>query len=119
MALVAGAFIAPGPAAAQLVRGFVTGDLISVWCSREEPVDVEACLSYLRGASDALNAMQFEAEELGEEESLPSPVRCVPERVSINELKTVVGRYLEEHPEMRRLQAGVVVMHALREAFPC
>ncbi len=45
---------------------------------------------------------------------------CIPtERVSLGQLGRVVVKYLKDHPEEEHDAAVVLVVVALREAFPC
>jgi len=104
---------APGSPA--LVRGFVSGALLNTWCTRSEPRDIEACFSYLRGVFDVLNSL--DAAGVGAPAS--SIVDCVPDRVSITELRTVLVRHASRHPENLGLQASLLVRKALAENYEC
>jgi hypothetical protein len=101
------------------VRGFVSGGLLATWCSRDAAVDVEACFSYLRGVFDTLNAI--ESRVLGEpgEGDASGIVRCVPERVSVTELRTVFTRHARAHPERLGLQGAVLLAEALVDNYEC
>jgi len=45
--------------------------------------------------------------------------RCIPESATNQQLKDVVVRYLENHPETRHQPARLLANLALGEAFPC
>lgn len=44
---------------------------------------------------------------------------CVPNRAQVGQLRDVVIKYLDEHPEHRHYSADSIVVTALREGFPC
>lgn len=50
----------------------------------------------------------------------PSDIICLPQQgIEGGQLRDVVVKYLEAHPEMRRLPAAMLVQVALASAFPC
>ena len=93
------------------VRGFIVGGRLNAWCTREDPLDVEACYSYLRAVFDTLATLG--AEGAG------ATVACIPDRISIGELRTVVTRYLAADAGRLRLQAALVVREALADGYDC
>ena len=46
------------------------------------------------------------------------PNFVIPNEANLSQLKDVVVKFLNEHPEQRHLPAGVLVLLALKEAFP-
>jgi hypothetical protein len=46
------------------------------------------------------------------------PNFVIPSEADLPQLKDVVVKFLNEHPEERHLSAGVLVLLALKEAFP-
>lgn len=44
---------------------------------------------------------------------------CVPDKVTLERMKKIVVKYLEEHPDQLRLGAASLVLIALNQAFPC
>ena len=46
-------------------------------------------------------------------------LRCIPDRVSITELRTVVVRHVAAEPASRALQAAVLVREALARNYAC
>jgi hypothetical protein len=47
------------------------------------------------------------------------PLFCIPEKATVSQLIQVVSKYLKENPEKLHLDASYLIIHALREAFPC
>ena len=101
---------ATGPGYAATVNGFVTGALLNAWCTSEEALSRESCLSYLRGVFDSLQAM---ADKEGGSDI------CISTLVPITQIKIVAVRYARHHPQELELQGGVFVIKALEGAFPC
>ena len=99
-----------------MVRGFVSGALLNAWCTRTDPVDVEACFSYLRGVFDSLSAIHTASPE---HPGAGVNLDCIPDRVSVTELRTVFRRYVAGHPESLAVQATVVVLEAWAENYEC
>jgi hypothetical protein len=53
-------------------------------------------------------------------EKLPTlPSVCVPDALTVGQLRNIVVRYLEEHPEELHYASIVVLNNALHEVFPC
>ena len=44
---------------------------------------------------------------------------CRPNSSTVNQLIDVVGKYLKENPKIRHVNAGILVLEALQEAYPC
>jgi len=44
---------------------------------------------------------------------------CLPNNVEGSTIADVVFKYLDEHPEKRTSMASVLVVNALKEAYPC
>ena len=81
-------------------------------CMSNNYSDLIACYHYVMGVADMVDT-------LGEiEVSGFSPI-CIPTKVSVGQLGRVVQSYLNVHPEKTHMKAVVLVVSALREAFPC
>jgi hypothetical protein len=81
-------------------------------CTHPSPGSFTAglCLGYLKGAAEMSRLR----------EKLPQlPPVCVPDAVTVGQLRNIVVRYLEEHPEELHYSSIVVLNNALAEAFPC
>lgn len=107
-----------GPAHA--LPGFVSGELLTSWCSRNESLDREACYSYLRGASDAFHAVADVSAAANRGRNMaPWPNQCMPARISITELRDLFLAFAANEPHRLDLQAAVLLAEVLSEAFPC
>jgi hypothetical protein len=68
------------------------------------------CLGYVSGAIDALLANMYAQKTCWFE---------LPGESTNKQLVDVTVKYLTDHPEQRQYLASVLVMVAMREAFPC
>ncbi len=106
--------------AAQALPGFVSGELLKAWCSRNEGLDREACYSYLRGASDAFHAIaDASAETGGGANAAPWPNECMPARISITDLRDVFLEFAAKEPQRLGTQAAVLLAEILQQSYPC
>jgi hypothetical protein len=99
---------------AEEVRG--DGKELLQYCTESSPRDplgpVKAawCVGYLLGIDDM---RRFSA-------TLPHrSTDCMPEGVTMAQMKEIVVNYLQEHPEELRYSSAVLVHNALKHAFPC
>ncbi len=83
-------------------------------CTSEDPWQEIACANYVIGVADMISA-GFTREVYG----TFSPI-CIPTKtVTGRQLQRVVRKYLIAHPEETHNPTVVLVVLALREAFPC
>jgi hypothetical protein len=68
------------------------------------------CTGYITGVADANSAFG---------NILKHPIFCMPQEVTMPQLKDVVTTYLVQHPDKGPLGAAGVVGAALINAFPC
>jgi hypothetical protein len=69
------------------------------------------CLGYVAGVTD-LDGPDGSA--------FPERRRsCVAENVSNGQVRDVVVKYLKDHPEERHIQASILIVKAMAQAFPC
>jgi hypothetical protein len=113
--LAALALSAAASAAAAGDLEFYTGEALYAQCSaKPSSADYQPrqarCAGYVLGVSDALQAAQGAGA--------PNRV-CLPATAASTQLVESVGRYLDAHPEKRRLAAQDLVIEALSEQFPC
>jgi Rap1a immunity proteins len=99
---------------AEEIRG--DGNELLRYCTDSSPADSVGiaksawCSGYLLGIDDM---RKFSA-------TLPHrPTDCMPEGVTMVQVKRVVVDYLQEHPEELRYSSVVLVHNALKHAFPC
>lgn len=94
---------------------FFTGDMLYANCSAK-PADSDyavrhlECAGYVLGVSDAQQAAQG-AGGAGKV--------CLPATATSTQLAQSVERYLEAHPDKRKLAAQDLVLEALAADFPC
>ena len=111
------ASLASSQAEGALVRGFVSGQLLHAWCTRDTPADTEACYSYLRGVFDSLNALRNAGGD--DEEGRIDAVRCIPDHAAVAELRTKFLRYAGANPDSGERQAADLLMQIFQESYPC
>lgn len=80
----------------------LSGDELKVFCDNSD--QSELCVGYVNGVADA---MVYEN------------VFCRPSNTTNGQLTLIVKNYLSEHPEKLHIHAGILVLEALAEAFPC
>ena len=79
-------------------------ELLAACLRPAETFDRGYCLGYIVGAAGAL---ELEASV------------CPPKGITLGQLKDVVVRYLQAHPEIRHQSATFLTSIALIDAFPC
>jgi len=105
---------------AQATPGFVSGELLKTWCSKNAGLDREACYSYLRGASDAFHAFsEAVATKNGSAAVSRPPNQCMPARISITTLRDIFLSFAASHPERMGNQAAALIAEIMYESFPC
>lgn len=86
------------------------------YCTAPSPGDLSDtaksawCIGYLTGI-----------DEMRRFSAMPPhrPTDCMPEGVTMVQMKGVVVQYLQEHPEELHYSSVVLVHNALKHAFPC
>jgi hypothetical protein len=68
------------------------------------------CLGYLKGAAE-MSRLRANVPLL--------PAVCVPDALTVGQVRNLVVRYMEEHPEELHYASIYLVHNALEEAFPC
>ncbi|HTR16571.1 MAG TPA: Rap1a/Tai family immunity protein [Acetobacteraceae bacterium] len=107
--LLAGiALLAAGGTAEAQRASPVDGNKLLGICTRGQS-GAAPCDAYINGVADAAVALAGEGKlQL-----------CIPQTVTGIQMRDVTVKWLRAHPEERQHQAGVLVLRALREAFPC
>lgn len=93
-------------ASTPVVAGFESGEVLAGLCRQPAAI----CLAYLEGVVDGAEAMQWEQVVSG---------LCIPEQVDSMRLRKIFLDYAERHDELLKLPAGLLVLDALRQAWPC
>ena len=91
--------------------GFYSGSRLLEECENASLADVYGCTGYIAGIADTTDAYVGWGE-INEK-------FCIPERVTLGQLKKVVIKGLNEVPEELHLQAASTVTNIFYEAFPC
>jgi hypothetical protein len=88
----------------QGVGTFVGGNDLYEACKDDAS---QFCVGYLMGAADVAS------------NTVVATTLCIPHEATAGRLRSVLMRYLDEHPEQREEPAYRVVLLALLDAFPC
>ena len=89
--------------AAAALTSFDTGNSLLRECQDDSMV--LACTGYITGATDLMAFTSY-------------PI-CVPKGVDRGQLRDIVVKDLVAHPEGRQSPAGLLIIKALGDAFPC
>jgi Rap1a immunity proteins len=87
---------------------FHTANDISEVCSIRDAELV--CSAYLAGVMDSIysNRNTFQGEKI-----------CLPEEMTLEQVKGVLARFLEKHPDFGKAIGASVVAASLEDAYPC
>ena len=96
------------------VQGFVSATLITHWCRSDEALEVEACLSYLRGSFDTLAAAGLLGAAGG-----PAAAGCISPFVAVTELRSRVREREPDPAADRNQQAARMLLELWRTHYPC
>jgi hypothetical protein len=94
------------------VEAFETGRTLLQKCDGESANPIQ-CQAYVEGVADAMRLEQAYRRTF-----FGSRV-CINQNVLGREIKTIVVRWLKEHPETLRLPAAQVIAQAVLKEFPC
>lgn len=106
---LASTLVAPAPAYAY----FDTGNDLYTNCS-SEPTDAKStfnvglCFGYIRGIADNMNLAT----------DIRSSPTCIPGGADTRQIKDVVMKYMDDHPDRRDMPAVMIVTLALVSAWP-
>lgn len=87
---------------------FYDGNDVLRFCGSEQE-DVMQCAGFIVGVVDSFNRIPNRTKGCFE----------TPEGATVRQLRDVVVKWLEAHPEDRHLPGAGLVMLALNNAFPC
>jgi hypothetical protein len=119
LAIFALSILAAGPAAGQTSDGHWLYDQYLAWkkVERGDPSDTlpwvdmvkaNAYQQYVKGVVDGARVM-----------AAPGCKHFNPDFATLGQKLDVVGEFLEAHPETHDRSAGIIVIGALRIAYPC
>lgn len=90
---------------------FLTGNKLLEFCESDNDVEWGQCMGFIASSEETHETLVVRG-------NLP-PQMCVPSEATLGQLQKVVLKYSKEHPEALHLAAGIIVLYALVEAFPC
>jgi hypothetical protein len=79
-------------------------------CTSHDTGELNFCSGYIEGIRDGIVWADVGRKS--------QPRFAVSDKVTQQQLKDVVVKYLNEHPETRHKPAGMLILIALNEAFP-
>jgi len=92
-------------------HAFITGNNLVEYCDNLEQdvadFDGGFCVGYVGGFTQALHWVSDKNKI------------CASDNVTQKQVVSIVRKYMEEHPEMLHERADMLVIIALRRAFPC
>jgi hypothetical protein len=94
-----------------------TGNDLLKHCGASNEGDVKtamyiaACTSYLSGVWNTL--------KMFEEDNVVGFAKCIPDGVTVDQVRDVVIKRLKDNPKDRHWYAAAHVMYAMAEAWPC
>lgn len=105
----------------------VTGNQLLDNCSGSGIERTAYCLGYLSGVNEGLRLgviLPLLAEGGSTADELNAHANaylltCIPDNVTNQQNMDIVTRYLQDNPSTRHQPAHVLVIMAMREAFPC
>lgn len=124
LALVASSVLAVGIPAAPARADYVNGNQLYEWCSSERSdnqywTNFARCTAYAAGAVDGLDTGNVFGQVLVGSDSDTIDFICIPPRVTLGQVQEVVTTFLKNNPAIRHDHASVLVVKAVREAWPC
>ena len=105
--------IIPSSVLADVVRG----EQLLLWLTGQSPSEVAAmnkvrAMAYVQGMLELYVVLSHRDPEL--------KIYCVPDgRISIGQAKDIIIEWLNTHPKRLKEEARILVLYALRDAFPC
>ncbi len=84
-----------------------------------------ACVMYISGFRDGYNAtiataaLKIYGVKQGPRKLNNVHTYCRPEKLPHGQFIRIVVRYLQQHPEQLHYSASLLILQALKEAFPC
>lgn len=107
MRVIAGALLGLSIAMADPAHaGFNDGNRALSRCTSTQDHDISYCLGLIAGLTDGVL-------------DSTTNVICLPQNVTIGQLRDVLLRHLANNPESRHVGAGAIMFVSLITAFPC
>ena len=107
-----------GAAAHAQERSSIDGNALLARCAGGgKPGMAQACDAYVQGVADAVSVYQEAAKAAGDK---PAENRiCVPAAVTGTKMRETVVAWLRDHAADRNRPSGNLVVHVLRDTWPC
>lgn len=115
ISLVITAFLASQPASA----GFKTGNDLLAECQSDSSVETGSCLGYVAGVADTLDDPTVYSTKLKTGVTAYRPRACFRENVTVGQMRDIVVKWMQDHPQIRDMSANGQVEGALSEEFSC
>jgi hypothetical protein len=93
----------------------LSGNQFLTRCQSELFFSQGMCIGYLTGISDGLALVNTFTKGT---KNIWAPI-CMPEKVPVSQLRSVILKYLKDHPERRHEGITILVTDAMRKAWPC
>ena len=85
--------------------------------TNQEGQHVVACVAYVEGVVQGVSAEVAFVRDVGGKE--PLKPFCLPDNVENGQIIRITLKYIRNHPEEAHQSTVILVVQALREAFPC
>ena len=96
---------------------FLEGNLLREMCTSDQKAqsaffDEGFCLGFVSGVTSFITSSK---------DAFPDrwPNTCIPDSVPMGQRRDVFVKYLDDHPEELHFLADLLVLLAMRDAFPC
>ncbi len=96
------------------LAAFYNGNDLAEWNQAREVTK-----QHRPGGSDFLSTGMMRGYVTGVHDTYEGTVICAPPEATIGQMEDIVGRFVENHPEIRTQTATDLVLTALSAAFPC
>jgi len=93
-----------------VVSGLKGHDLLHLCTSQAGSSEVNFCFGYIEGIRDGLVWLAAARKS--------KATVAIPEKATKEQLAGVIVKYLNDHPERQQRSAGILVLIALKQAFP-
>ena len=93
------------------ISNYMDGNSLKRICTSDVSRETIQCYGYVAGAIDQLNLMVDVGDGV--------PFHCPPEQMALGQAKSVVEKYLKDHPEELHKPASSIVIFAMSKSFPC
>jgi hypothetical protein len=80
----------------------IDGNELKALC--ENPEESGLCVGHVNGVADSM---------------IYENIFCIPSRTTHERFTRIVKDYLAEHPDKLHIHAGILILEALKEAYPC